>query len=78
MKLLMSMRGNNNLEKDILIKMDFLRRCKMFEEVIKCYKDFKFTNESHYKFYNYLKFLAKIVDSQISNYGEVINFQIKS
>ena len=67
---------DNNLEKYILIKMDFMRRCKMFEEVIKCYKDFNFTDESRYKVYKYQKFLAKIGDSQISNYGEVINFQI--
>ena len=51
-----------------------MRRCKMFKEVIECYKDFNFANESHYKVYKYQKFLAKIEDDQISNYGEVINF----
>ena len=65
---------DNNLEKYILIKMDFLRRCRMFKEVIDCYKEFKFTNESHYKVYNYQKFLAQIRNDKISNYGEVINF----
>lgn len=65
---------DNNLEKYILIKMDFLRRCRMFKEVIDCYKEFKFTNESHYKVYNYQKFLAQFRNDKISNYGEVINF----
>lgn len=65
---------DNNLEKYILIKMDFLRRCKMFEEVIDCYKEFKFTNEIHYNVYNFQKFLAQTKDDKISNYGEVINF----
>ena len=46
----------------------------MFKEVIDCYKEFKFTNESHYKVYNYQKFLAQIRNDKISNYGEVINF----
>lgn len=68
---------DKNFEKYILIKIDFLRRCKMFKEAIECYKDFKFTNESYYKVYNYQKFLAKIRDSQISDYGEAINFKIK-
>ncbi|MBQ8426888.1 MAG: hypothetical protein IJX16_03910, partial [Clostridia bacterium] len=59
-----------NKEILILIKIDFLRRCKKFSEVINNYNNYQFFSDEDKEAYEFEKFLAKNKDSEIHSYEE--------
>lgn len=65
--------NNENKEFYILIKLDFLRRCKKFYEVEYLFNQYKFTELEHQQICKFQKFLAKNKDSDVHTYNEVLN-----
>lgn len=63
---------SKNQEYFVLIKMDMLRRCKKFNEVINCYNDFQFINSDNKAIWQYQKLLAKNKDSDIHSFDEIL------
>ena len=63
---------DKNIEKYILIKIDFLRRCNKFDVVINSYDDFKFSKREFDKAFKYEKILASNNDCQAHRYDECL------